>query len=586
MPELTTAPAPQNTGHSFLINGNIGPAVATADATIPSSSNRLIKETAAAGAGSRVSAGVEAAIFACIITVVLLIAGVVFFCIRQRRKNMAGQALHPPSHAEAKLPTPLISPANSCRSARTGTLSTGGASSKSASPQKQGLSFHTSRPSTCSPSDDCTAPSKPSWLRRFFSFFFFFSFRSRDRSASPPLTSLSPPPSPTQMSARARHNIDPDLESNGGSGLAGNKENRVSAATSGSSYYGYYGYNGHYVPYYFPSSPICAPTTNKLEPRRERTPTIRPSKQQDGQKQEQPASPVQQNTDCRTLTSSQTTVDSGSPVPPVPPLPALPISLVSTQSSALGIRESNVSHHNPRLGHASRSATLNGSSVLPSSTLYGNAVTTDAAEPMARLSSRTPVPATVTAGPVRPKRPRELSLDMSSLSMPYPTVPFKAPVVYRRPGKSNTLVLEAANMHSSFAVMQAPPPARNLPKPMFPQAPPLSRTKVIARGEAEARTRNSASSFNPIPLLMRDEDDDHSGCGERGAVDRTRSISSRSSASTNDSGRFAVPGRTLSISRPSQAHYQGSYSVVPRIQTVRPTATANPNDSKRHAGFI
>lgn len=56
-----------------------------------------------------------------------------------------------------------------------------------------------------------------------------FRAKGGGRSASPPLTSLSPPPSPTAAAAAAPP-----------------------------------------IPYYFPSSPICAPTTNKLEPRREK----------------------------------------------------------------------------------------------------------------------------------------------------------------------------------------------------------------------------------------------------------------------------------------------------------------------------
>ncbi|CAK7262467.1 hypothetical protein SEPCBS57363_000056 [Sporothrix epigloea] len=657
---LTTAPAPKQTVKSLSIGVSAGAAVATTDSSSSSSSKSYTKETTGAGAVSGVSAGVEGAIFACVIIVVLLVAGIVFFCIRQRRKSMPGQAIqhkkgddrgdkaslsrHRSLHAtkgsgrigpmnrlrhqsqmliypgtsqstaDDDFPTPLISSANSCSSVRGVSMSTAGTSSKSASPQKGGSSYyHASLQKTCPPLDNSP---RVSWLRRILNF--FSSLKRRERSASPPLTSLSPPPSPTQMSARGRRHMDHDLESDGGSGIVDKNGNRVSAATSGSSYYGYYGYNGHFIPYYFPSSPICAPTTNKLEPRRERTPRVRPSKQPESQ-QESSAQRQQQRRDCHSSFNSQTG-DDGSSVMPMPPLPTLPISIFSSRGLGSRNMDTSVGHRNPPLS-------------------YGKAVTTDAiVAPMAPLPAKKPITFTSPASPVRPKRPHESPLEITNLVMPYPPLPllFRAKLVnnvndrsFSMPGRTDSTssagrttadmknerhkppvaywmdthhgaIVEGAKTESVSAGPRVPPPVCELPRSIRPPAPPVSQPTAAPRWAAEARGDRSSTTTESLdlpPLLMRDDDDDEE-YGEHGELYRTQSTSSRSSstiatitsgdrASAIAIGPFAKLPATMTAPSPTQRpSYYGPRSSRLSVQTVWPIATAPCYDDRTKTTFI
>lgn len=674
---LTTAPAPKQTVKSLPIGVSTGAAVATTDSSSTSSSHRT-KETTGAGAVSGVSAGVEGAIFACIIIVVLLAAGFVLLCIRQRRKKMPGQAIqhrkgderegkanlsrHRSLHAtktsgkvgsinrlqyqsqmhnyprssqitaDNDFPTPLISSANSCSSVRGVSLSTAGASSKSASPQKGGSSYYHASLQKTSPLLE-NSP-RISWLRRILNF--FSSLKRRDRSASPPLTSLSPPPSPTQMSARGRLHMEHDVESDGGSGIVDKNGNRVSAATSGSSYYGYYGYNGHFVPYYFPSSPICAPTTNKLEPRRERTPRARPSKQLESP-QDSSAPKQQQRHDSHSSFNSQT-ADDGSTVMPMPPLPTLPISVFSSRGLGSSSIYTGTGHRNPPSSYGSYSNGTDASAAVPSGSLYGKAVTTDAIATMTPLPAKKPVTRTSPASPVRPKRPHELPLEINNLAMPYPPLPLlfraklastgndrsfsmpgrtgstssagrrtvdkknethKPPVAYRRDMR-NSAGVEGARTESVSAGPRVPPPVCELARSIRPPTLPVTQSTQWATAEARG-DRSSASTESPDlpPLLMRDDDDDDEEYGESGDMYRTQSTSSQSSStiatitsadrlSTIAIGPFAMlPANPTTASiPPRQPFYHGPRSTRVSVQTIWPMATAPSHDTRTKTTFI
>ena len=576
---LTTAPAPDTTATLTTTGRDVSSAVGTMGSTATDSdNNKNDKITTAAVKAGGPSAGAKGAIVACIVVLVLLIAGILFFFFRQRRSNMLAQSYqhrdggdreggggpsrHRPSRASAApvsigfttrlrhqgqmlfnpghgrggassgIPTPLISPANSCNSDRGVPLGLGYATSNSVAPKDGRATFFASLRSPRSPADhlgDSPTPKQPFRLLPFF-----FTRRSGDRSVSPPLTSLSPPPSPTQMSPRGRHDMDSDRESDGGNGFVGKNENRVSAANSGSSYYGYYGYNGHFVPYYFPSSPICAPTTNKLEPRREWTPTIRPSKQDEPGKQ--------QRYGYCSFQSSWTT-DGGSPVPPFPTLPSLPISIFSSQAIANGQLDISSQHLGPRSSYGSYSTAS--STVVPASNLYGNAVTTNFAEHMTPLKCIPALPSLplpivpspaaalgVSASPVRPKRPQETPFEIHEFVMPESPWPslFHHTHSHRNISDRN-LGMRGQTMSSTtagygeltpgngartpprgplasrqyinIATGRAPPPGQSL----SPPPPPPSRPTGAQTTEA-CDARKCIESLSLPPLPVRDDNND------------------------------------------------------------------------------
>ncbi|CAK7204565.1 hypothetical protein SEUCBS139899_007323 [Sporothrix eucalyptigena] len=673
---LTTAPGPENTGKSLAFGGNVVSAAAATGSQSSNSSNENGKNITAAGTTSGPSAGVKGAIVAIIVVAVLVIAGIVFFFIRRRRNNMLGQAYqhrgggnreggggpsrHRPSHGngssgsiglterlrhqgqmlfypghgrgDGEVPTPLISPANSCNSVRG--VSSGTGASQSASPKRAGVNLLATLRLARTSSED-RAPSQHSTRSRSI-IPSFFSRRARDRSISPPLTSLSPPPSPTQMSARGRHDIDGNHDGDG-PGIAGKNGNRVSAANSGSSYYGYYGYNGHFVPYYFPSSPICAPTTNKLEPRREKTPTIRPNKQQEEQKLEQQKQ-QQQRHGYYNFQTGQT--DGGSPVPPLPPLP---VSIFNSQAAG-GLDA--ISHRGPRSSYGSYSTVNNASSnIIPASNLYGNAVTTDTMEPMTPLASISPLPSlpgavgpsassstAKPASPVRPKRPHESPLEIPDLVMPDPPLPslfhaknssnasdrsFSMPGrTYSTTATSRRVVTTGApavaKREESTFLPRGPPPNRGLPSP--PPAPKSLPPEQPSSTE-DQDARESIESLELPPLLMRDDDDyDESGdtyiawnassrsssrkyhhAGNKppttiASFSSTMSTSSMLSSSTAEtatttttitSAPFASASTSTTTSpQPQRPFCHGTPFTVSSILTIRPTETSQPAKEK------
>ncbi|ERS94926.1 hypothetical protein HMPREF1624_08637 [Sporothrix schenckii ATCC 58251] len=521
------------------------------------------------------SAGVKAAIVVCIVVAVLLVAGIVHCVLRRRRSNMLGQQSYQhrrgggcgngtggdgpsrqPSHGASndgsiglaarvrttlfhpghgrgthrdEVPTPLISAANSCNSVR-GVSVVDGQSTTQASPKQKrsrsSAAFWKARKTRTSQTlypDPRTPPRTAERVARSV-LPTFLARQQRERSISPPLTSLSPPPSPTQMSARGRPDTDADEDLR-----PGHSRNRASAANSGSSYYGYYGYNGNFVPYYFPSSPICAPTTNKLEPRRERTPTIRPSKQQEQQRAEQQKRQDQKHGFYNFQKAADGDADR-EPVPPLPPLP-LPHSIFST-SVADGLGCSNAAR-GLRSSYGSYSTVTNASStIIPATSLYGNAVTTDAFEPMMPLASITGSCGTGSSeatsstnmtmrgpvSPVRPKRPHEGPLEIPGLVKPdpppappvfhsygpggrsfsMPATAFSVPSAGQRSAKTTT------RMTREEAILPPlPPPTRALPPP---PSPPKQQDDV-----------DSIESLELPPLLMRDDDEEE----ERGTTLRS-----------------------------------------------------------------
>ncbi|KAL1908565.1 hypothetical protein Sste5344_005651 [Sporothrix stenoceras] len=661
---LTTASGAPITATSLSL-GNIASApAATGSRGASSSSDNDSSSASPSSLPSGPSAGVKGAIVVCVVVLVLLVVGVIFYFLRRRRNNMLGQQSYQhrgggsggggigigggssrrPSHANngssatngsiglatrlrqqgqmlfypghgrganrGEVPTPLISPANSCNSVRGVS-----AAATQISPRRAGAGFFAvfRKSQKSSPSDLRTPPRTVERAPRSI-LPSFFSRRQRERSISPPLTSLSPPPSPTQMSARGR----PDAEAED-DGRPGHNRNRASAANSGSSYYGYYGYNGNFVPYYFPSSPICAPTTNKLEPRRERTPTIRPPKQTEQQKQEQQKKQDQKHgfynfqraTDGGEITQ---TMERQSDRAPVPPLPPLPHSIFSTNMSdgfgpgtSRGLRSSYGSYSTAS------------STIIPATNLYGNAVTTNTVEPMLPLASIsaagsstaatiTPSNPGVTVSPVRPKRPHEGPLEIPDLVMPDPPPP---PLFSPHNVGGRSFSMPATAFSVSSSGRRAPPRAPPKDGSILQRGPPPTRSLPPQPPEKQD-DMDSIESLELPPLLLRDDDDEegdtlsswisprrspshsrhsHVGAGSKpgaatasfSSMASSASILSSSTAETSTTATTvtSIP-LTLSMSLPAsssppprQLFSYGSPSTASSSLTIRPAGSQN-----------
>lgn len=548
---LTTAAAPVTA--TSLTLGNIASAAsATGPHAANSSNDSDNNSTTPSYLPSGPSSGVKGAIVVCVVVAVLLAAGIVIYFLRRRRNNMLGQQSYQhrgggsgggggpsrrPSHANNgsgatngsigltarlrqqsqmlfypghsrgahrdEVPTPLISPANSCNSVR-GVSAVASMTTTPASPKRAGAGFFASLRMSRKSSSEPRPPPRTAKRAPRSLLPSFLSRRPRGRSISPPLTSLSPPPSPTQLSARGRPDADIDAD---GDGRAGHNHNRASAANSGSSYYGYYGYNGNFVPYYFPSSPICAPTTNKLEPRHERTPAIRPSKQQEQQKQEQQKQQQQKhgfyNFQRESGETSQTTDRSV-----VPPLPPLPHSIFSTNIAVVSAGNTR----GLRSSYGSYSTVTNASStIIQATSLYGNALTTNTVEPMMPLggisgagacSSTTPVNTRGPVSPARPKRPHEGPLEIPDLVMPDPPPP---PLFNPHNPGGRSFSMPAAAFSVSSAGRRTAPRATKAGH-ILPHGPPPTR----ALRPPPPEKQDGIDSIEPLelpPLLMRDDDE-------------------------------------------------------------------------------
>lgn len=493
------------------------------------------------------SAGIKAAIVVCVVLAVLMLAGVLAFCVclRRQRKKLHGQPYpghgtsnggghvgsgsrsrggigflarlhlgrhaHRHRHAQAdEAPSPLISPASSYSRGRgdgvsfvsiwPSTVSGGGEGGIG----RAGVRSSHSRQHQAHP---------PRYRQRRRMFLPGFLDRGRlDRSMSPPLTSLSPPPSPTQLSTR-------------GSGHG----------------------SGKLVPYYFPSSPICQPTTNKLEPRRERTPTIRSGKERGGgtiarllqkpRRQQEGASQDEERQGC----------------PPYLPLvPSLPPSLF------------------PLGGYDGLHA---------GSPIYGHALTTDTVEPASSLfggSSRgLGMPP---ASPVRPPRPHEGPLEIPDLVAPDPPRPAPAHFARKLSGASFVWPRQAwanhSNSYSSYAgsdsntapyhgsISLGPPPSRALPRPR-PRPPPAKDG------------HESMASLELPPLLMRNDDEEGGSSLWEAAAVRERPpavpmhAQGHSDSSTGSIGTAATAATVATVATVTTAV----------TTTTMTTGTLSPEDS-------
>ena len=359
-----------------------------------------------------------------------------------------------PRQPGGEVPTPLISPANSCSSVP-GVINSAGPTSL----QKFQLDG----------GDDAQRSGRSLWS--FVLSPSLFSRRDRqDRSVSPPLTSLSPPPSPTQLSAR-------------GSGTEQAGSGRIDGNNAG-----FYSYSSSPVPYYFPSSPICAPTTNKLEPRRERTPTMKPNK---------------------SAAAAPLTAAAAKPKPPQAlgyynfqgshqlsysqPDRHSAAESAGTAGSARGLRSS----------YGSYSTATNAS--IPASSLYGNALTSNMMEPM------TPVPGLPAppspASPARPPRPHESPLEIPDLVMPDPP-PLPPPPRGTRASASASASRSFSMPASAFSFSSLggrknlsgshPPP----PPPRVPPAMTLSAPAPLPAPMHDIVYANSLDSFSSHPAAI------------------------------------------------------------------------------------
>ncbi|EPE07692.1 hypothetical protein F503_00414 [Ophiostoma piceae UAMH 11346] len=364
-----------------------------------------------------------------------------------------------PRESGGEVPTPLISPANSCSSVP-GVINSGGPTSL----QKFQLDRR----------EDAQRSGRSLWS--FVLSPSLFSRRNRqDRSISPPLTSLSPPPSPTQLSARGS-----GTEQAGSGSITGNHT-------------GFYGYNSSPVPYYFPSSPICAPTTNKLEPRRERTPTIKTNKSAASLSKAAAKSKPPQALGYYNF--------QGSHAPPVPPVPQpgngssysqpdrhSAAESAGTVGSARGLRSS----------YGSYSTVTNAS--IPTSSLYGNALTSNMMEPMTPVPGL-PAPPTP-ASPARPPRPHESPLEIPDLVMPDPP-PLPPPPRGTLASANRSFSMPASAF--SFSSLggrktlsgshPVPPPPRMPPAMTLSVPPPLPAPHDIVYA-------NSLDSFSSHPAAI------------------------------------------------------------------------------------
>ncbi|OAA55817.1 hypothetical protein SPI_08024 [Niveomyces insectorum RCEF 264] len=289
------------------------------------------------------------------------------------------------------------------------------------------------------------------------------------RSLSPPLTSLSPPPSPTALGANSKSDRPGDISNNAFFPVYGNS----------------------YAPYYFPSSPICAPTTNKLEPRRESTPTAGSDAGVSKKPTKTKWQPQQQ------LTRS-------------PSLARLPIA-----SAFLSRYDADSDSNNNNNSNGSSGPTLD---------VCGSALTTNMVAPLARpqlktapdvvaetvapplLSSGTTDP--LVGGPARPPRPHEAALEIPDLVKPDDALrPRSSSAVVVGPsGRSFSVptpatVATARNAGTFSGRTTAPPVFSSLSlssSPTTPWAPAVrsSASSQAADDGSRKSNNNSSSSSN------------------------------------------------------------------------------------------
>ncbi|EFX06302.1 hypothetical protein CMQ_6623 [Grosmannia clavigera kw1407] len=481
-----------------------------------------------------------------------------------------------PSLITGELPTPLISPARSRNSA---------ASSARPSSLNGGVGTFATAAYGAYGGGSSTAETWPSHPprdhRRGRSRFLPARLFRRDirRGTSPPLTSLSPPPSPT---------------TGGGGGGAG----------------GFYGYTDTSIPYYFPSSPSCAPTTNRLEPRREAKPMPRAARlnlREMRQKQQQQQQEEEEQKSHDILHSSRRAA------PPPPPSSLISLSLSLPSVAALVSKDDGSSFVNSgripsKIGAGAAVQSCSPSTPISpaaSSSIYGHALTTDAVDPMVVLptvvspyysdgggpasvspasalsarnfSSGVPSPPSAPLpsrplfppmSPSRPSRPHDTPLEIPDLIMPRtppPVGPFytkTARVSTSSPFFSSTASQSGGrdrtrdsrgDSDSDIRFSLCAPPDRALP-PLPLQSPPTSPPKQ-PRDSSVMLTRDgdpndeawASQKYRPVNTSTELPESGSASTAAADGVTFTSSFSSAATASTTKStGVLGYPSEVLS----------------------------------------